>query len=43
MGGVRNSGAAHRGRTPAWLLALLPPLAFVLPEHIERYGRDGLR
>jgi hypothetical protein len=29
-------------RTPAWLVALLPPLGFVLQEHVERYGRHGV-
>jgi hypothetical protein len=36
---VRQEGRPMR--TPAWLVALLPPLGFVLQEHIERYGRHG--
>jgi hypothetical protein len=39
------AGAVRRGPAssgaPAWLVALLPPLGFVLQEHVERYSRHG--
>jgi hypothetical protein len=39
---VRHGHRRWRGaRTPAWLVALLPPLGFVLQEHVERYTRHG--
>jgi len=38
---LRQGRVGARASTPAWLVALLPPLGFVLQEHVERYGRHG--
>ena len=34
-------GGASGARAPAWLVGLLPPLAFVLQEYLERYAQHG--
>jgi hypothetical protein len=40
VAGAVRRGSARRG-APAWLVALLPPLGFVLQEHVERYSRHS--
>jgi hypothetical protein len=37
---IRPTHGRH-GSAPAWLVAVLPPLVFVLQEHVERYTRHG--
>jgi hypothetical protein len=39
VAGVRRGRPGHLA--PTWLVALLPPLAFVVQEHFERYSRHG--
>jgi hypothetical protein len=39
--GLLHSAFDRRGRPAAWPFAVLPPLAFVLQEHLERLAYDG--
>jgi hypothetical protein len=45
FGLVRRARASYRGTSaqtlPSWRLALLPPAAFLLQEHLERLVQDG--
>jgi hypothetical protein len=38
---VRQGPGQRRATAPVWLVVMLPPLAFVLQEHVERYSRHG--